>query len=118
MFNYIFLLGSVVSNVIGQTFMKAGANQIGGLTVNSIQDIFRIFFSPFIFLGIATYGVSTIFWIITLSKFDLSYAYPFLSVGYILILFVSFFIFHESITVFKIMGIFAIVAGLILISLK
>ena len=118
MFNYIFLLGAVFANVIGQTLMKAGTNQIGGIHINSLIDLIKIFFSPFIFAGIVVYGVGTIFWILALSKFDLSFAYPFLSVGYILIVIISYFIFKENITLQKIMGILAITLGLILISLK
>ena len=114
----IFLFGAVISNVIGQIFLKAGASSIGGLTIHNVGDIIRIFLTPYILLGIGTYGISTIFWIISLSKYDLSFAYPFLSVGYILILIASYFIFKENITVLKVVGVLAIIIGLILISQK
>lgn len=112
------MFASVLTNVIGQTFIKAGANQLGGIHIDNILDVIKFFFTPAIFFGIATYGISTIFWIITLSKFDLSYAYPFLSIGYILILVVSYFLFKETITIFKVLGILAIMSGIVLISLK
>ena len=103
-------------NVCGQTFMKLGASSIS--SISGPQDIVKMFLVPNIIVGIGCYGISTIFWILALSKFDLSYAYPFLSIGYVLILVVSFFIFHESITVLKVVGVGAIIAGLVLISLK
>lgn len=118
MLNYVFLLGAVISNVLGQAFMKAGVNQLGGISISNAADFIKIFFTPFVILGIATYGIGTIFWILALSKFDLSFAYPFLSIGYILILIISYFIFKEDINAFKVLGIFAIIAGIILISHK
>src|SRR5688572_30417636 len=116
--NYIFLFSAILANVIGQIFMKAGANQLGGIHINGIFDVIKFLFTPYVFMGIATYGVGTIFWIFALSKFDLSFAYPFLSIGYILILIVSYFIFKEDITAYKVCGVVIIIIGLILISQK
>ena len=118
MFNYVFLIGSVITNVIGQTFIKMGANQLGGFHASNAIEFIKIFLNPWIVVGLATYVVSTGFWIISLSKFDLSFAYPFLSIGYILILIVSYFIFKENITWFKIAGVGLIVFGIFLISIK
>lgn len=114
---YVFLFASILLNVTGQTFMKMGANALKNIEI-SLPGLMNTFMNPWILLGLGAYGFSTIFWIISLSKFDLSVAYPFLSIGYILVLIVSVLLFKESINEFRIAGIVFVMIGVVLISQK
>ena len=58
----------------------------------------------------------TVFWLIALSKIELSVAYPMLSVGYVLLMILSYFLLNETITVYKVIGTLLVVAGVTLIS--
>ena len=49
-----------------------------------------------------------------MTKFELSYAYPFTSVGFVLVLILSAVFFHEAITIPKVIGMVLIVAGIII----
>jgi multidrug transporter EmrE-like cation transporter len=53
-------------------------------------------------------------WILALTKADLSYAYPFTSLSFVLILAASAFFFHEPVTPAKIAGMVLIVAGILI----
>lgn len=112
---YAFLFASILLNVTGQTFMKLGANALKNIEI-SIPGLLNTFMNPWIIMGLGAYGISTIFWIISLSKFDLSVAYPFLSLGYILVLIVSVFLFKENINELRVLGVVLIMVGVVLIS--
>jgi drug/metabolite transporter (DMT)-like permease len=55
-------------------------------------------------------------WMAALTKFELSYAYPFMSLAFVLILILSAVLFREAITAPKLIGIALIMAGIIISS--
>ena len=64
--------------------------------------------------------MATIFiiWSLILSKIDLSVAVPIASLSYILVPFVSIIFLHERITALRWLGVFFVLAGVILVSLS
>ena len=86
---YLILI-SVGLAVTGQLFMKAGMSnyQMGEITLlNSIPQFLRIMFRPLVFIGFVFFLISSFFWLLALSKVPLSFAYPMVSISYVLILF-------------------------------
>ena len=65
----------------------------------------------YLWLGILFGGLNVVLWMFSLSQVDLSYAYPFLSLSYILIIFAGKYLFHEHFGWNKIVGIGFIMAG-------
>ena len=113
---YAIILVGVTFAAIGQIFWKLGMNQIGQLTIPNLTALFTIMLNPFVLLGFILYGLGTIFWLIALSKKDLSFVYPFISLTYIIVLVLSSLVLKESIGVNKLIGTLIIVAGLIIIA--
>jgi drug/metabolite transporter (DMT)-like permease len=72
--------------------------------------------NPYVLAGVASYGFSTIFWLVLLSRVELSYAYPALSMGYVLITLVSALLLGEQVSAMRWAGVFVIVAGVILVT--
>ena len=108
---YIILL-SVFIGAVGQVGLKYGAMRIpdtGSLWERAIAAW------PLI-AGLALYGVSTLLWIYALRTVELSYAYPLISLGYILVFIASYFIFHESISVLRLGGLVLILSGIVLVA--
>lgn len=68
------LLVSIVAGAIGQLTMKAGLQNMHTLAPN-----------PMLILGVFCYAAAMISWILALKKYDLSFAYPLLSLGYLLV---------------------------------
>ncbi|MFQ6091995.1 MAG: EamA family transporter [bacterium] len=113
-----YVLASVLLNVIGQLFIKRGALLKGPLDLQpkmALWTIYQAISSPFILFGLLLYCISALFWIVALSRIELSYAYPILSLGYILILFLSYWLFHEDLNTLRILGTASVVVGLCLI---
>jgi multidrug transporter EmrE-like cation transporter len=111
------MFGAIALNVCGHSFLKAGMNRIGTIGPSQIITNFaQVILSPFIILGLASYVASVTLYIVVLSRTDLSYAYPLLmSVGYVLIVLVSFLIFKEPFSAYKWAGILLILVGVILV---
>lgn len=63
-------------------------------------------------------SIAFLCWVGLMTKFELSYAYPFMSLAFALVLGLGVFLFHESITVSKVLGIALIVMGIIIGSQK
>jgi drug/metabolite transporter (DMT)-like permease len=71
--------------------------------------------NPYVFVGLLIYGAGTIFWLAALSQVDLSYAYPFASLSYVVMLVASWMMFNEQITLMRIIGTVVIGIGVLLI---
>ena len=110
---------SVLLNAAAQLFLKAGTNIVGTVnfgdanTGNTLIQIARI---PWFWAGFACYGVSLFTWIATLSRLPVSVAYPLVSIGYVVNAAAAWYLFDESITAQKVVGIGLIVAGVVLVS--
>lgn len=114
----IYILISVLASAIGQLMLKQGMINLGEVTINVNQifsTLWKMGTNPFVFWGLAIYLAGTVFWLAALSRVDLSYAYPFASISYVIMLVASWLLFNESITLNRIIGTFVIGIGVLLI---
>ena len=118
MHGIVYVLISVCFNVFGQYSMKQGMRKFGEVTIDSniLMTVIKMFLLPNVLLGLLFYAISTVFWLIALSKIELNVAYPMLSIGYILLMILSYFLLNETITVYKVIGTLLVVVGITLIS--
>jgi drug/metabolite transporter (DMT)-like permease len=112
----IILLANVFLGVTAQYFLKLGVTKT---TIPfSLINIPKLLFQPYVFFGFFLYGISSIIWIYILKNLPLSIAYPALSLGYILVLFISWKFLGENIGPLNILGVTLIVAGVSLLFIK
>ena len=113
----ILMILTVILNVCGHLFLKAGMMKIGTITAEQLLSNFtKVFSTPFVLLGLFFYVSSVAMYMIVLSKIHLSYAYPILmSTGYILIVLFSWQIFGEPFNSYKWIGLALILCGIVLI---
>lgn len=118
MFVIISLFLSIFLGVVGQVFIKRGLNILGNIDFSKqlIDSYLRIFLSPLVIIGILLYFFGVFFWLYALSKVELSFAFPFVSLSYVLVVFLSWFILGESISYLRWTGVFVICLGVFLIS--
>ena len=113
------ILAGVLLNAAAQLLLKAGTNRIGAFEFTSANIVpvgGQLITSPFIFGGLACYVVSVVIWILALSRVPVSIAYPMLSIGYIVNAGAAWFLFGESLTAQKLVGIGFIIVGVWLVS--
>jgi drug/metabolite transporter (DMT)-like permease len=78
--------------------------------------LIRAICDPVVLVGLGLYAVSTIVWLLVLAKLDVSFAYPFVSLGFVFLALYAYFGLHEPISVMRIAGICLIFAGVLLVA--
>lgn len=112
------ILTSVFLGAMGQVLVKLGATNLT-LDFSSkyiLSSILSILKNVPVMCGIISYGISFLLWIKVLSKVELSYAYPMVSLGYVIVMIFSYFLFKENISLLRVIGVIFIIIGVVLIS--
>ncbi|MDX1907262.1 MAG: EamA family transporter [Bacteroidia bacterium] len=115
----IYVVISLLLVTTSQLMFKKGIISVeksGPAQGGALAGILRMVFHPMVFGGLACNGLAAFFWLLALSKLDLSYIFPFLSLNYILIPAGAALFFGEKLSRYRIIGIVIICAGLFLIA--
>jgi drug/metabolite transporter (DMT)-like permease len=113
------ILLSVALASVAQLTLKAGMNRVtetNGTVSLSIDSLKAIASDPIVWAGLALFGLSAVAWLFVLSRTTLSFAYPFASLTYLLIVLVDRFVFHEEIPPARWAGVALIMAGIVLVA--
>ena len=116
--NLIFIISSVLLNALAQILLKSGMKNFSDIDLknNIIQTTLSISLNPYIITGFISYGISIILWLWVLSKVDVSLAYPFQALGYIIVTILAWLIFQENINLTRIIALMFITIGLIILA--
>lgn len=116
--NFILILIGVLLNAGAQLLLKKGMLIIGSVQMSStvlLSLLPKLITNGYIWGGLSSYVVSVLIWLIVLSRVEVSYAYPFLSIGYIVTAFIGYYFLGESMSAYKVSGIFVICLGIVLL---
>ncbi len=117
--SYLYIVGTVMSTVTSQLLLKwrVGLYQDVSTTFpGKLQFLGKLLLDPWIIVSLGLAFVAALFWMLALTKFQLSFAYPFTSLSFILVLICSAWFFHEPFTIYKIASLAFITVGLLLLS--
>lgn len=117
--NYLYIVATIALTVYGQLVLKwrmSGAGELPVAFADKLLFLLRLLFDPFVMSTIISVFVASLCWMAALSKFELSYAYPFMSAAFVLIFFFSALFFNEPISWQKMVGLVLIVAGIVVTS--
>ena len=117
------LIGLILFSVLlaagAQLSLKHGMNLVADnsgalkLSASSFRDVVT---TPAIWGGLFLFGVSAVVWLAVLSRASLSFAYPFASLSYVLILLADKFVLDETIPGLRWAGVFCIMVGIVLVA--
>jgi len=117
--NFWMVLICVLFGVCGQMLLKQGMASTGDV-VDEVGEVIprllRAATSPVVITGFLCYALSAALWLIVLTRAELSWAYPLLSMGYVIVVVLSRVLFHEAVTPMRFLGTLVICAGVWLIS--
>lgn len=117
MTSFLLLLTSVLLGSLGQFLFRLGMKSFGQVSASDVfKQLFSILLTPQIFSGFVLFGLSSILWLSVISKNQLSYAYPMVSMGYILTLILSRLFLNEHIGIYRIVGTLFIISGVAIIA--
>jgi drug/metabolite transporter (DMT)-like permease len=69
----------------------------------------------YVIAGLSLFVIGTFFWLVLLSRLDLSFVYPFGALQYFMIYLISYFLLGETISIGKIIGVAIIMSGILVI---
>ncbi|OIP50396.1 MAG: 4-amino-4-deoxy-L-arabinose transferase [Desulfobacterales bacterium CG2_30_60_27] len=113
------ILAGVLLNALAQITLKMGMRGIGhfNFRLENLGSVgLAVATSPFILAGLVCYVVSVVIWLLVLSRVEVSYAYPLLSVGYIVTALAGYLWLHEAMGPMRWTGIVVICLGVWLIT--
>jgi drug/metabolite transporter (DMT)-like permease len=113
------IMCGVLLNSGAQIFLKAGMRNIGhfDFTLANFWPIsLQVAMSPWIILGLASYVLSVVVWLLVLSRTDVSIAYPMISLGYVVSAMAAYFFLGEHLSLIRMTGIFIILFGVFIVA--
>lgn len=116
---FVLILLGVLLNAAAQLLLKAGMGQIGHFEFNVANLIpigLKVAICPPIVSGIVLYVLSVGVWLLVLSRVQVSFAYPMLSIGYVVNAIAAYYLFGEDLSLIRMSGIFIIMTGVYLVA--
>jgi len=113
------ILLSVTLAAVAQITLKHGVDQVvsrSGVLHVSAASLRDVVGTPTIWAGLLLFGLSAAVWLAVLSRTSLSFAYPFASLTYVLILLADRFVLEQTVPPLRWAGVALIVVGIVLVA--
>jgi drug/metabolite transporter (DMT)-like permease len=111
----LLIILTVFVNTTGQFLVKSGLNRVGAVGLMDIHAILRALSSVLVIGGFVVYFISALIWISILSRSELSWAFPMLSLSYVLTALLSPVLLNEAFSVQRFIGTLVICLGVFLV---
>lgn len=112
-----YLILDILISVVAQLVLKHAMHNLGSIPEEApLTDYLLNMISFPVIAGLALYGLGIVFWILCLTKLDLSFAYPAGTMQYFLIFIGAWILFDEQINFLRIAGALVIIAGVVVMS--
>ena len=119
---YLLIFITVVATAAGQIVLKYGQPSLYFPAAWSLKEVFaavlRNALNPYFIAAFLCAAIGALSWSLAIQKNNLSFAYSFMSITYVLVFLASFFLFKEPAGWHQLIGSLLIVAGLVSITLK
>lgn len=116
---FAFVLGSILFTVYGQLVVKWQVGKAGSLPETlpeRIVFLLKLVMNPWVLSAMGAGFGALLCWLAAMTKFELSYAYPFMSLAFVLVLILSVFFFGEALTAPKVLGVLVVMVGIAIAS--
>jgi len=114
---YIYIFLTIVFTVYGQLIIKWRMGLKGSLPdgfTSKILFILQAYTDFWIISGFGAAFLASMTWAAAMTKFELSFAYPFMSLSFVMVFLLSIFLFQESFTWAKLIGLVFIIGGIVI----
>lgn len=114
-----FIFSTIVFTVYSQLIMRWQVSEAGRLPHNlsdKLGYVIALLLNPWVMSGIVATFLAGVSWMLAMTKFEISYAYPFVTLNYILVLAAGYLLFQETMSITKLAGSALVILGIIVIS--
>jgi len=116
--SYFYIFFTLIFTVYGQLILKWRLSNLQVIlpdtTLARIVYLVRLIIDPFILSGFIAAFVASLFWMAAMTKFEITHAYPFMSLAPALVFVIGIFFMNETFTIGKIVGLLFIMIGIII----
>lgn len=105
--------------VYGQLVLKWQMGKVGQLPTGGAEKVLFLLgqlFNPWILSGYMSALLASLAWMAAMTRFELGYAYPFMSLAFILVMCFGVFFLGEEVNPAKLAGTIMVVSGLVVIA--
>lgn len=116
---YFYILGSILLTVYGQLVVKWKVSEAGAFPPelsDKLKFLVTLQLNPWVLSGLFGAVLASWCWMAAMTKFELSFAYPFMSASFVLVSICSVLFFHETLNAYRIVGLSLIVLGIVVSS--
>ncbi len=114
--SYFYVLCTILLTVYGQLIIKWQVLEAGSFPENAVEKIwflFQLLLNPWIISAFLAALLASLTWMAAMTKLQLSHAYPFMSLAFILVMVFSAWLFNEPLTTPKLLGVALVILGLV-----
>lgn len=120
--SHIYIFSMIFFTVYSQLIIKWKSSLLNDLPIDNLDKIIfiiKVLLNPWIISSIMATLFAGISWMLAMSKFEIGYAYPWISLNFVLMLLFGVLLFGEQLTISKVIGTVIIIFGItILVSDK
>ncbi len=113
---FLILLLAICLTVAGEMLLKAGVAQVGGFSFQW-DAIWRTFTNWRVLVGFFLIFAASVFWLVVISRWELSIAYPMLGFSYVITVLAAWPILNEPLNWQKMVGSLIICGGVALVAM-
>lgn len=112
---YFYIFGTLIFTVYGQVILKWRLSQLQFQLpepiIEKIVSLIKLVFDPYLLSGFVSAFIASLFWMAAMSKFEITKAYPFMSLAPALVFVIGILFLNEAFTWGKIIGLVLIISG-------
>lgn len=115
--SYFYVACTILLTVYGQLVIKwqvAAAGEFPDTPSGKALFLARLLINPWVISALLAALGAVVAWMAAMTKLDLSHAYPFMSLAFVLVVAGSIWFFHEPLTLAKVVGLALICAGIVI----
>ncbi len=117
--SYFYIALTIFFTVYGQLILKWQVSQVGQLPEGAVAKLvflLQLFLNPWVLSAFFSAFLASLAWMAAMTKLDLSHAYPFMSLNFVVVLVLSALLFQEPVNIPKLIGLTLIIVGLVISS--
>lgn len=116
---HAFIALTIALTVYGQLVLKWQMSGVGPLPAGGAEKfvfLLKQLLNPWVFTGYVAALLASLAWMAAMTRFDIGYAYPFMSLAFVIVMGFGALFLNESLSLQKILGTLIVMLGLVLIA--
>jgi len=115
--NYVYIALTIALTVYGQIVLKMQVGKAGALPEaggDKLLFLIKLLLNPWVISAFAAAFLASVAWMGAMTKFQLSHAYPFMALNFVIVLLLGAWLFNEPLSLMRIAGVSLICIGTII----